>query len=45
MLQHCLHLFIGKEFQLFSEEVYNRLSLQSKSINQHNHLYYVMDYS
>ena len=41
MLQHCLHLFIGKEFQLFSEEVYNRLSLQSKSINQHNHLYYV----
>ena len=41
MLQHSLHLFIGKEFQLFSEEVNRKLSLQSKSISQHNHLYCV----
>lgn len=41
MLQHSLHLFIGNEFHLLSEEVKYRLSLHSDSISQHNHLYCV----
>lgn len=41
MLQHSLHLFIGNEFYLLSEEVKYRLSLHSDSISQHNHLYCV----